>query len=486
MRVFELEPDYSRYQGLEPVREGEDDEAYGLLWNNDFTPIATIWKPFWVKVPSSDRDAMPTDFTTVLASSSMRVFSRRAAEALDPLLKGDGELLPLLSHDGDFFLFHPLQILDAVDLSRCQWDRGSIVRYEFLPERIANVTVFRRLELLDDGRRIPSGPDFVTDRFVQRVEEAGLAGFKFELLWPPEAVEAAKLAEAERKRARRKKPAAPKTRKPVALTPAESGAIPWKPGEKPEPFPFLRHIWVTAINQRMDGDWIDGVLAAVDRTPDDGLLGLCADSLQRILQSGADREDLCFLARSFVTEGVWWAFKMLDYPGVTTRDFAALADKLMESAPRGRDGRPGGWPVRARRRGATSDGAGGDAKLDSPLVPKAFLRQIWQDAINDRMSGQWIEDVIQAADASPDQALTVTCADALQRLLDNGVDRTDLSHLARHQVAEGIRAGFRLLSDPGVQDDDFDELANELLTAGPRGSDGLAGGWPLNKTQNRT
>jgi len=81
--------------------------------------------------------------------------------------------------------------------------------------------------------------------------------------------------------------------------------------------------------------------------------------------------------------------------------------------------------------------------------------------------------------------LTVTCADAVQRLLDKNAQREDLSQIARHQVAEGISAGFHLLADPGVQEDDYDELANELLNAGPRGRDGLAGGWPLGSASDR-
>lgn len=482
MKVFKLIPDYDRHQDMEMVNANEYSIASQLISANDFAPVREQWLQYLIEVSPDSREAWPTDFTKIQCDSSLPVFSRRAVDALRDLLEDSGEILPLRSSDGEFFVFHPLRVLDALDLERCQWQDDDflrldyLARYEFLPERIGKVTIFKLLELLDDGRRLTRTGLFVTDRFVRRVEEAGLAGFKFELLWPPDAVEAAKVAEAERKRTRRKKPAKSQPRKSGALTAAELGAIPWPPGKRPEPFPFLRHIWVTVINPRMDGDWIGDVLTAAGHTPNDGLMALCADSLQRLLQTGADREDFCFLARSFVAEGVWWAFKMLDYPGVMSHDYTPLADKLLEAAPRGQDGRLGGWPTRTRRR---------SVEPKSPCKPTAFLRQIWQDAINDRMSGQWIEDVIQAADAAPDQALTVTCADALQRLLDQGVDRTDLSHLARHQVAEGIRAAFRLLSDPGVQEDDFDELANELLNAGPRGQDGLPGGWPLNKIQIR-
>jgi len=477
MRIFCLKPDYSKFQGLEPMDDNGEVEACKVLRENRLSPVASRWRHFQVRVPQEDRDARPADFTTVLVSSYLTVFSKRAVEVLADLLEESGELLPLQGEGEPFHVFHPLEVVDALDLEHCKWqdDDAShidfLAKYEFLPDRIGDAAIFKLLEVLDDGRRTARIGLFVTDRFVERVEKAGLAGFKFELVWPQEAVEAAKLAEAEKRKARKKKPAAAKVKKPPALTLAELGAIPWEPGTKPEMFPFLRHVWVTAVNGRMTGAWIEGVLSAAKQSPDDGLVGFCAVSLRRLLKLAADREDLCLLARSLIAEGVWWAFKMLDYPGVTSRDLAALADKLMEAAPRGRDGRAGGWPVRARR-GSSS------GEVQSPLKPVPFLRQIWKDAINDRMSGQWIDDVIQAAEQSPDQALTVTCADAVQRLLEQGAERDDLSHVARHQVAEGIRAGLRLLADPGVQEDDYDELANELLNAGPRGQDGLAGGWP--------
>ena len=322
-----------------------------------------------------------------------------------------GEFLSLTSDDGEFQLFHPLRVLEAVDLQRCNLDGLAITKYEFLPDRIGDIAIFKLVRILDDGRRTPRAGLFVTDRFVQRVEEAGLAGFKFQVLWPQEAVEAAKLAEAEKKKTRKKKPAPSKPRKSAALTSAELGAIPWHAGEKPGMFPFLRHVWVTVINQRMTGQWIDGALSAAKQSPNDGLVGLCAEAIERLARLNPDREDLCYVARSLIAEGVWWAFKMLDYPDVTSRDFAALADKLMAAAPGTRWARAVGRYVRPR--GSSSD------EVESPMKPTAFLRQVWKDAINSRMSGQWIDDVIQAAEQYPDQALTVTCADALQRLFKN-------------------------------------------------------------------
>ena len=85
MRVFQLKPDYSRYQGLEPVNEEAYSKAYELIWGHDFDAIAAQWTAVRVRIPEQDRDARPTDYTTILADSSMRVFSRRAVEVLGDL-----------------------------------------------------------------------------------------------------------------------------------------------------------------------------------------------------------------------------------------------------------------------------------------------------------------------------------------------------------------------------------------------------------------
>ncbi|HOJ99514.1 MAG TPA: hypothetical protein PLW34_08140 [Termitinemataceae bacterium] len=51
-----------------------------------------------------------------------------------------------------------------------------VIRYCFYPERLKGLTVFKLPEL-------PLQNVFVTDPFVQRVQEGKLVGFNFKLVW---------------------------------------------------------------------------------------------------------------------------------------------------------------------------------------------------------------------------------------------------------------------------------------------------------------
>lgn len=51
-----------------------------------------------------------------------------------------------------------------------------VIRYCFYPERLKGLTVFKLSEL-------PLQNVFVTDPFVQRVQEGKLVGFNFKLVW---------------------------------------------------------------------------------------------------------------------------------------------------------------------------------------------------------------------------------------------------------------------------------------------------------------
>ncbi len=43
--------------------------------------------------------------------------SLRAAEVLQPILEGNGELLPLDCEEGDYFIFNVTRVVDALDES---------------------------------------------------------------------------------------------------------------------------------------------------------------------------------------------------------------------------------------------------------------------------------------------------------------------------------------------------------------------------------
>ncbi len=82
-----------------------------------------------------------------------------------------------------YFAFNVTTTVQALDLDRSELKRFEssgrimrVIRYCFYPERLKGLTVFKLPEL-------PLQNVFVTDPFVQRVQEGKLVGFNFKLVW---------------------------------------------------------------------------------------------------------------------------------------------------------------------------------------------------------------------------------------------------------------------------------------------------------------
>lgn len=127
------------------------------------------------------QDRLPKGDTPGL-SSHIPVFSPRAVEILADLLKDGGELLPITCEGEDYFLFNVTRLIDALDQDESELERLStgrimaIDRYSFVKSRLMGVNIFK----------LPQKPlsyPYVTDAFVRRVEESGLKGFEFRLVW---------------------------------------------------------------------------------------------------------------------------------------------------------------------------------------------------------------------------------------------------------------------------------------------------------------
>ena len=135
------------------------------------------WKPQKV----IGRVAPFNDYPTVHFTP---VFSKRACEALCDFLQPNGELLPLVSDVGDYFLYNITTAVDSLDRKKSKCDYWSddphhcveVKHFVFHPTRLAGLSVFRIYEL--------GGDVFVTDQFVERVQQTGLNGFNFLKVWP--------------------------------------------------------------------------------------------------------------------------------------------------------------------------------------------------------------------------------------------------------------------------------------------------------------
>ncbi|MGH7213183.1 MAG: imm11 family protein [Tepidisphaeraceae bacterium] len=106
-------------------------------------------------------------------------FSALAANALRDLWEMYGELLPLESKDGEFYVYHCMNILDAIDRLACEFNWSTIVKYVFKPDVVRGQHIFLQAAPNE-------GPIFVSDIFVDRVKSAGLKGFKFTPVWSEE------------------------------------------------------------------------------------------------------------------------------------------------------------------------------------------------------------------------------------------------------------------------------------------------------------
>jgi hypothetical protein len=121
--------------------------------------------------------------------NSMPIFSDRAADALGDLLEGRGEWLGLDISGGpqDYRVFNITRLSDvldegASDVHYARDEPGKILwidRWAVHPELLAQETVFKLA-------RDPAAERFVTDVVRDRIEQAGLTGFRWRSrLYPP-------------------------------------------------------------------------------------------------------------------------------------------------------------------------------------------------------------------------------------------------------------------------------------------------------------
>jgi hypothetical protein len=102
--------------------------------------------------------------------------------ALWDLLLPHGEFLPLDCPDGSYCAYNVTRVIDVMDEDDSELERFSdggimdIVRPAFYAERIASEVIFKLPQMR-------STPIFVTDRFVERIEEHGLVGFDLKPVW---------------------------------------------------------------------------------------------------------------------------------------------------------------------------------------------------------------------------------------------------------------------------------------------------------------
>lgn len=111
-----------------------------------------------------------------------------------------------------------------------------------------------------------------------------------------------------------------------------------------------------------------------------------------------------------------------------------------------------------------------------PLSRHAFLRLLWERAINPFMDQEWIKEMLPVS--RQEEWPFQESSRALKRVLSLGASREDLSHIAREIAFSTVANVLYWVEEPGVVNNHYEGLNGELLGAGPRGEDGISGTWP--------
>jgi hypothetical protein len=206
MNIYKLDrekdnEDFDRYQELIVA----DPETYKQLkeyisrlgWFDNRQPIGTDWFPVKIVVDEYSHSHPPGDYPYLYGPGTFPVtpiFSRQAAEALADLLEGNGELLPLVCDFGRYYAFNLTREVEALDEERSKFtlyselydDLGDDADFQVITQFAFHPDLIKDLDIFKLPKRNRKNMPLVTDRFVQRVQDANLKGFAFKLLWSSE------------------------------------------------------------------------------------------------------------------------------------------------------------------------------------------------------------------------------------------------------------------------------------------------------------
>jgi hypothetical protein len=188
LAIYKLEPimDDPMFEGFAPADQpsllGRRDRYEDLCQTFDAqssswkTPrLAESWQPLRVH----GRVRPFNDFPCLL---DLPAFSFRAVEVLRDVLGPNGELLPLETSIGPYFLFNCTTVADLIDMHRSRFtplNRDTILeidRFEIKQDLGNGWSIFEM--------RMYPGRCFVTDSVARRIRESKLAGFELRKFWP--------------------------------------------------------------------------------------------------------------------------------------------------------------------------------------------------------------------------------------------------------------------------------------------------------------
>ena len=154
-------------------------------------PLIETWQPLHVQYSRHNSNLRIVDLSTI--QDNLFVIPQHILEnKVGDILKQHGELLPLESKDGTFYLYHVTTVLnDALDVenSYIQWlnenrsEMTGIQIYAFFEKHLRNAMIFK-LPLYGTDRL--QSRCFATEQFKTIVEQNKISGWQFDLIWDSE------------------------------------------------------------------------------------------------------------------------------------------------------------------------------------------------------------------------------------------------------------------------------------------------------------
>lgn len=179
MKIWQLHFDGDHYDSFIPVKWPNVNEIQSF----DGRCKKDKWIPLKVKQMNSRKNIKLSDAPLFF----LPVFSKRAVDVLYPLIGDSVELLELDFSEGQYFAIHVTNVLNVIDYDKSKYvmfsDNKKIMMFEKYAFRLCDeIKQSHIFKIVDE----PLKWAFVSDTFKNMVEESGLKGFIFRLVWDSE------------------------------------------------------------------------------------------------------------------------------------------------------------------------------------------------------------------------------------------------------------------------------------------------------------
>jgi hypothetical protein len=168
----------NRYELVHPLAPEDFECLHALI---DGTPRAESWQPIKVEVVRENIGMRLQRSDAPWFGGHALVFDAKAVHALETLLIHSGELLALQCDDRDLHVFNPSAVVDALNETESTIERFRDGRIRHIRKHVFKADLVRPLLAFKLPHRASSA--YLSQRFVDAWEKAGLRGLTFDCVW---------------------------------------------------------------------------------------------------------------------------------------------------------------------------------------------------------------------------------------------------------------------------------------------------------------